>query len=378
MKGMKTMGLFKPAGNGQAKLKMGLFGDNASGKTHTASLTAIGLREMIKSKKPVYFFDTETGSDFVNKSIFKPAKVPLEVVKSRSFPDLLEATKEAEKNASIFMIDSITHVWKNFTEGYLKKSNQKFIQLWDWSVLKKEWAAFTELFINSDLHIILMGRQSSIFETSEEVRGGKTVKVSEKIGAKMNAESDMGYEPSLLVQMERDFVGDEANGMFVRKANIVKDRFNIIDGKVFTNPTFKDFLPHVELLDLEGTQIGIDTSRNSESVFNDMGEGQRDIRLREREIAVDLVKSCLSHFFPSTKEEDKKVKMDLLLQMFGTRSWVQVEKDWSVVRLERLIEVTKSENGIPSLLEQECIKITENLMNPPPPAAAAETEKKKK
>lgn len=355
------MGLFKPAGKTQAKLKMGLFGGTGSGKTHTAGLVAVGVRELIKSKKPVFMLDTETGSDFILDSIFKPAKVELQVVKTRSFPDLLEATREAEKNGSVFILDSITHIWKNFTASYLAKTKQKFIQLWDWNVLKPEWAVFSDLFVNSDLHIIMCGREAAIYEQTEEQRGGKTVKVAQKIGAKMSAESEMGYEPSLLVQMEKMFYGDEANGLYVREAHVVKDRFDVIDSKNFKNPKFIDFLPHIEKLDLEGTQVGIDTSRTSESVFSDMGEGSRDQRVRQREIAVDLVKSTITHFFPGKKEEDQKIKTDIFLKLFNTRSWLQIEKDWDVVKLERLIEATKVENSIPSLVEQECIRITESL-----------------
>jgi hypothetical protein len=96
--------LFTRAENTQAYLKMGLMGLAGSGKTFTASQTAVGLVAFLRERKlpegdrPVYFADTETGSSYV-KHHFDKAKIELFTSKTRAFSDLVALVNEAEKNA---------------------------------------------------------------------------------------------------------------------------------------------------------------------------------------------------------------------------------------------------------------------------------------
>jgi len=106
------MSIFKTGELEMAYLKMGLYGAAGSGKTFTASDIAIGLHRFTEAKKPIYFIDTETGSDFVLEK-FKKAKIKLLVAKSRAFKDLVAGVDEAEKKGSIILIDSITHFWND-------------------------------------------------------------------------------------------------------------------------------------------------------------------------------------------------------------------------------------------------------------------------
>ena len=119
---MATEKLFKPAEPEVAYLKMGIYGGQGSGKTRTATEVAIGLFKHTKAKKPVYFLDSETGSDYV-RPIFAKHKVPFHNAKSRAFSDLLIAMDEAEREASVFICDSVTHFWDELIESYKKKKN---------------------------------------------------------------------------------------------------------------------------------------------------------------------------------------------------------------------------------------------------------------
>src|SRR5690348_16740243 len=109
--------LFRPAESTSAFLKMGLLGFAGAGKTKTGSNTAIGIVKYARERgieyanKPVFFLDTETGSDWVRKD-FEAAGVPLFTAKTRAFSDLLKAVSEAEQNGSLLLIDSISHFWK--------------------------------------------------------------------------------------------------------------------------------------------------------------------------------------------------------------------------------------------------------------------------
>lgn len=101
----------------------------------------------------------------------------------------------------------MTHFWKELTESYARRKAADLkrpfyrLQLHDWGYLKGEqgWGRFADLFVNSNLHIILCGRAGYEFDLTLDDEGHKQL---EKTGIKMKAESDFGYEPSLLVWMK--------------------------------------------------------------------------------------------------------------------------------------------------------------------------------
>ena len=326
------MALFHKAEQNAAFLKMGVMGFAGAGKTWTSSLVALGLVDIARKKglayadKPVMFLDTENGSDYVVND-FEKAGVDLLVAKTRAYTDLKEAMREAEANASVLIIDSITHFWVEFTEAYAKKKNRKRgLEFQDWAFLKGEWRkGFTEPYLNSAMHILMCGRAGYEYDHFTDDNGKKQL---EKSGIKMKAEGELGFEPSLLVLMERET--DPDTGKMTRTAVVMKDRFRVLDGKEIKNPTFKSFLPHIERLNLGGQQGQIDTSRNSEGMIE---PDQYDRRRTDREIALDLIKDLGTKHFTSTNE-DKKRKIELLEAAFGTSSWTAIEKRISLEDLQ--------------------------------------------
>lgn len=317
------MTLFKRATMTTANLKMGFYGFAGSGKTYTATNTAIGLiqhmrkLELQTSQKPIFFLDTETGSDWVAPRI-EGAGIELFTAKTRAFSDLLAAVDDAEQNASLLLVDSLSHFWTELTESYAKRKKRKYgLQFQDWAYLKAEWAKFTTKFINSNLHIIVCGRAGYEYDYFEE-EGGK--KQLAKTGIKMKAEGEMSYEPSLVVFMDRET--NPNTKKVVRIANIMKDRSSLLDGKSFKNPTFKSFLPHINSLNLGGEQLGVDTSRTSEA---DIPADQRDNTSVQRSIVLDETKDILLLNFPGSTNAEKKAKVELLHKHFKA-SWAEIEK----------------------------------------------------
>src|SRR5262249_22299987 len=152
---------------------------------------------------------------------------------------LLAAVREAEAAASLLLVDSLTHFWVELCRSYMAAKKRTRLQFDDWAFLKTEWAKFTDLFINSNLHVVLCGRAGFEYDYIVDEESGK--KNLEKPDIRMKAESEMGYEPSLLVLMERKM--DVAEKETWRLATVLKDRSMLLDGAQFTNPTFKDFLP---------------------------------------------------------------------------------------------------------------------------------------
>lgn len=323
------MSLFKPAEHTQAYMKAGFMGLAGSGKTHTSANLAIGLIQYLQERgidyafKPVYFLDTETGSDYV-KPLFDRAGIKLMQAKTRAFADLVPAVQEAEKSGALLLIDSITHFWTEFTESYARKRNRRRgLEFQDWAFLKAEWRRFTDVYVNSSLHIIMCGRMGYEYDFFQNEENGK--KELEKTGVKMKAETETGYEPSILVLMERQMEFESKKQ--IRRAYILKERFDVIDGSEFVNPTFNDFLPHIELLNLGGKQLGVDTSRNSDGIIPEVGSGN-DWKYREeqRQIYLEKIQALMTeHGISGRSDAGKQRVIELLKKHFLTTSWREVE-----------------------------------------------------
>ena len=117
------MSLLKPAKNKQCFAKIGIYGSAGSGKSRTASEIAIGLHKAINSKKPIAVFDTEPAFSWLIP-IYEKNDIELLVAdESRALIDLMKFMDEAEKVSDIVIIDSITHVWRDAQESFLKKIN---------------------------------------------------------------------------------------------------------------------------------------------------------------------------------------------------------------------------------------------------------------
>ncbi len=327
--------LFKKAETTSAFLKMGLMGFAGSGKTFTATDIAIGMAKHLAAKnlpgagKPIFFLDTETGSDWIKPKV-EGEGLELFTAKTRAFSDLTSAMQDAPGNASVLIIDSITHFWTEFTEAYQKvKKRTRGLEFQDWAFLKREWRArFTDPFVNSPLHIIICGRAGYEYEHFTDEAGKKQI---EKSGVKMKAEGELGFEPSILLMMERE---QDLDTMKVKHiGTVMKDRRSdkkTLDGKRIINPAFKDFLPHIEFLNLGGHQLGVDSSRNSEG---DIPPDTFDRRRTDRDIVLEQITNLGTKHFGAS-QEDKRRKLELLEAAFGTSAWTAIEKRLSLEEVQ--------------------------------------------
>jgi len=319
------MAFFEIAKMAQAYAKIGVLGFAGSGKTYTSCSFAIGLSKMLGNKKPVFFIDTETGADFMIRR-FEKEKVKLLVAKRRAFKDLIPMCQEAEKQADILIVDSISAFWKDLMQSYKKKKGRNFISFPDWGILKEEWGRFTDWYINSPLHCIICGRAGWEYNEKEDADGQSKL---EKIGTKMKAESEFGYEPSLLIEMERLKIGGEGSKIgerIVHRAHILKDRNDVLDGKGIDNPSFEDFLPTIKLLNLGGKHFALDTETSSEEMFDDNGKTDWRIKENQRQIAMEEFFGFMTANFPSSSGDDKLAKTNLSLYLFNTYSKTELER----------------------------------------------------
>ena len=248
-----TPSLLKKATNQSAFAKVGVFGFPGSGKTHTAMLIAQGLAKKTGAKN-IGFFDTEKGSDWWVNRMDKGLE--LYSIKSSSFNDLLQVIHEAPNDGiPILVIDSITHVWRSLVDAYQAKFNKQDMSMLDWTKVKKQWAKYTMAFINSPVHIIVCGRAGHTYDFEKNSYGKIEPK---KTGTKMKAEVEFEFEPDLVIEM----TAEQAESGLINMAHVKKDRSDNMNGKNFNMPTFKNFEPHFNGLNIGGSHVGLEKNKS--------------------------------------------------------------------------------------------------------------------
>lgn len=328
--------ILKKAVNKMAFGKIGLYGTAGSGKTRTATEIAIGLHKTIGSTKPIAIFDTEPAFSFLLPLFDKAGIEVLICDDSRALTDLMEFMDEAEKVSDIVIIDSITHVWRDAQDSFLgrinktrKQSGRKALvslEFQHWKPIKAAWAAFTDRFLSSKMHVIVCGRAGQVYEYQDKDDGsGKKELIS--TGSRMATEKELGYEPSLLIEM----ISDREDGKIVNVALVQKDRSDTINGKEIRMPKYVDFEPHFKALNLGGNHFSSMDQRNSQEMFNDSDESGFDVESRQRTIYCEEVTELLKKHYPSQSVEDKQARMDLIEKHFCTRSWTAVEQMKSAI-----------------------------------------------
>lgn len=324
------MSMLKRA-NKMAYAKVGIYGTAGSGKSRTAAEIAIGLCLRTGDKRPVGVFDTEPAWGWL-LPLFTDAGLPEPYVydESRAFKDLMTWVGEAEKECSVLIVDSITHIWRDLQESFLARLNDQrkqynkrplgSLEFQHWGPIKRTWAEFTDDFISSKVHFIVCGRAGSVYEYQDKDDGsGKKELIT--VGTKMATEKELGYEPSLLIEM----IQEREDGRIINTGVIQKDRADKINGKVIAFPNFEKLQDHFNALNIGGSHVAMN-KRDSRDVFTETGEDTWGAELRRKEVALDEIREeILRHLGHGMDAGTKAAKAQLLEDIAGTRSWAKIE-----------------------------------------------------
>lgn len=325
------MSMLKKATNRVAFAKVGLYGEAGSGKTRTAAEIAIGLVKAAKLDKPVAMFDTEPAASYIIP-LFEKAGIEFLVYdESRALKDLMAFVNEAEEACSVIIADSITHVWRDAQDSYMKMINERRrsmnqkpiyqLEFHHWKPIKAKWQEFTDRFLSSKVHFIVCGRAGSIYEYQKNEESGKMELIT--TGTKMATEKELGYEPSLLIEMVKHREG----GRIINRALVEKDRTDTLNGKIVDFPSYEKLKSHFEFLNIGGQHFDSMENRDSSDMFEEGAESDGfGYEKRQREIWCEEIKSLLiEHGLDGASADAKKRRNDLLKQVFNTGSWTRVE-----------------------------------------------------
>jgi len=226
---------FRKAKAEQAALKMGLYGPPGSGKTFTALLLAEGLARA--TGKRVAFVDTERGTDFYSQAVptrkVHPEAFDFDALYTKSLTEVNEAVKKLKpEEYGVVVIDSITHLWEAAIASYSgRQTSVGSIPMHAWGKIKRPYKELMAFLLSTPMHVFILGRQGTVFETDEETEELKAV------GVKMKAEGETPYEPHILIRMEV-IRPKKTNEVADIVAYAEKDRTGVLAGRSFVNPNF--------------------------------------------------------------------------------------------------------------------------------------------
>jgi hypothetical protein len=330
-------------------LKAGILGFPKSGKTYTGVLLAIAIIRHFKIPGPVAMLDTESGSAYVAGMVKELTGKDLLAKRTRGFDQMLAWGHLCVKaGVGVAIVDSITHPWRELCDSYLEQKNKKLagwnkppqyqLEFQDWGVVKPRWAQWTDFYLNCAMHIIICGRAGWEYEMAEKHdQPGKKELI--KAGIKMKTESEFGFEPSLLIEMDRD--QDLKTQRLIHRGIVLGDRFGVIDGKSCEFPAtenreqalgkvYQFFKPHFELLK-PGSHATINTSDKSDLGISEQGDDGWAHEKRQRAIFCEEIQGELVRQWPGQTADEKKAKTDTLFAIFSTRSWTKIENTKSSV-----------------------------------------------
>lgn len=326
------MTLLQTLGSGQGYLRGGFLGFAKSGKTHTATVLACGLKKYLNLDGPIVMFDTENGSEYVAPLVRELTGTKLVGLRSRAFSDLMAVTREVEAiKASVFFVDSITHPYREICDAYLKGVNEVLkakgktprtrLEFQDWGPIKAKWAPWTEWYMNAPIHTIVCGRAGDTYEYQLDDETGRKELV--KTGVKMKTETEFGFEPRLLVEMERvQTLGDKRS--IVHRATVLGDCFRGLNAAQCDDPGFEFFLPHIKMLTPNANPT-VDTEIKTDYEVGDDGNTAWTKERRDREILCEEIQGEIMRAWPGSTNGEKAAKLDAIEKVFFTRSWTKVE-----------------------------------------------------
>lgn len=318
-------------------VKASFGGFAGSGKTETATRFIIGCYKDMKIDKPLLIIDNEKGSRFLVPK-FTQAGIKTFVKDTVQLADVLAAIELLNHGEiGCLFVDTLTKVWYKYIRDYRIANGhftgdgktKRFITLQDWGKILPAWQEeFSDRFVACEGNFVFTGRGGFQYEKEEDEKNeaGEVTHKGQfvKSGVKMKLAGETPFEPDLNVWMEQqqDIVG--GNLQVWREAQVMKDRSGIIDGKVFKNPTYKDFQPFIKfLIDVPVGLVAGETNTENLAPSEDHGfyarKQQRDIELEK--IKAEFDKSGLG-----TSKEDKQVKAIIYSRILGTTSLTEFEK----------------------------------------------------
>jgi len=258
-------------------LKILLFGDAGTGKTHFALMATPGKTLIFDAESGADFFEGQEGFSFdywADDDGYKSASIK-ELQKAIKYLGSVEGRKKYET----FVIDPISDIWDEiqFQRGEYKdvmnsrkdqnkqrtpvnETDMESFNQKDWGDMKRVYKSLMLDLKNLSQNVFLLAREKEILETKS---ANNIVRTGEYT---FEGEKNTKYAIDLVVRIGFDEDEDE------RWAKIVKTRAQgVKKGQKFTNPTFKMFDAVVNKM-VGGKEAAKSSTKKEENLFKETAE----------------------------------------------------------------------------------------------------------
>lgn len=284
---------FRKAKAEQAALKMGIYGPPGSGKTFTSLLLAEGLGKL--TRKRIAYIDTERGTDFYCQAVptrsVHPEAFDFDALYTRSLTEALSSCKALKpEEYGVIVLDSVTHMWEAAMAAYAGRTTSiGTIPMHAWGKIKKPYKDLMAFLLSTPMHIIICGRQKTVYSTDEETEELTAT------GVTMRAEGETPYEPHILIRMEA-IRPKKTNEVAQIIAYAEKDRTGVLSGRSFVNPSFESLCkPLLGLLGSIQANVLTDESAAQDAETLALQEKERETAsanlLRQLSAKIDLAEN---------------------------------------------------------------------------------------
>jgi hypothetical protein len=315
-------------------VKIGFMGEQGTGKTASAGLTAAALSKLFHNGAPIHVTDPELGWQFLDPVIFQKEKIKLVQYTVPTFAAMLKDLHRAEREGACVWAVELGKIWIEIIRTLQKQKPD------NWGMeLRSMWDDFVAQFLNSKLHCLVLGRiQDAIEQILTESGNVKSIKVGEgmKAGGQKN---NFGYEPHLVIRMNleqkpRVKKGKtfEEEGRMIHRAHITKDRTWALNGKVFRWPdrdsyqpgdykhVWQSLAPHFTAVQQTMAFVTLDATATSAELLDDEGNGEFHARRLRKEAISAEIKACLDLSFGGRAKDDVQVRLAVCELIFGVKS----------------------------------------------------------
>ncbi len=183
----------------------------------------------------------------------------------------------------------------------------------------------------------------------------------------MKVEGEFGFEPSLLVEMERDWTKEESPKM-VNRATVIGDRFDLMNGMSCEQPTFEFFKPFVELL-APANHTPVDTSVKTEFGLDETRTDDWKREKDQREILSEKIKAAFAVAgMDGNGADDKKSRAEAMEKYWSTTSWKELSEKTHSNLLSIGLKSFRADHG---LISEDDIPADFRATDAPKPEAQA-------
>jgi hypothetical protein len=334
-------------------LKLAWFGEQGTGKTTSAALLAAALSKEHHGGAPVWVTDPELGWKFPKRRIFAPEKIELVQRTTPTFKAMMDDIRAAERAGACVWAVELGAIWKELLKTVQARCGTRWGQ-----ELVKMWDDYINLFKNSNMHCMAMGRVSDITDDVQDEQGNiQRIKVAEAM--KAGGRNNFGYEPDLVIRMSLEIkprrkggVVFEAEGRMNHRAHILKDRTWELNGDHFSwsdrreykagdyRYVWRDLRPHY--LEVQATSnVKLDTAATSDSLIANTGNSEYYEKQQRKDVLRAELKATIEALWGGSTQAAKDIRRKINEQVFGWKSNEAVDAQ-NLDKIERGVRIMQA------------------------------------